>query len=198
MPGPARSRSVTEIAEAGIGIADRGGLDAVTMRAVATAVGMTAAGLYRYTGSREELLGHMVDRVSAELTHPAPSGDWRADLLAVAEQQVAAHRAHPWLAAASAMPLVMGPHVLDQLEWGLRVLAPVDAPNRAKMEAIALTNGVAALFGAAGPAVGPESFRNLDGARHPALAALLARADPGPPGPDLLRRVLTGVLDALL
>jgi AcrR family transcriptional regulator len=193
-PGPARSLTVPGIAAAAVELADAGGLDAVTMRSVARAVRSSAPALYRYVASREELVGHMVDLVSAELAHPVPSGDWLEDLLAVTEQQVALHRAHPWLAAASAVPAPLGPHVLDHLEWGLAALAPVEAPTRAKMEAIAMTTGIAALFAASGP-VSPEPFRHLDGARHPALAAA---TNPGPPADDLLRRVLTGVLTAVL
>ncbi|GAA4541505.1 helix-turn-helix domain-containing protein [Pseudonocardia xishanensis] len=195
-PGPARSLTIPGIAAAAVALADRGGLDAVTMRSVAAAVGTSAPALYRYVASRDELLGHMVDLVSAELRHPEPSGDWVGDLLAVTEQQVVLHREHRWLGAASTA--VMGPHVLDHLEWGMAVLAPLGAPTTAVMEALALANGVAALFGAAGPAAGPEIFRNLDAARHPALTAALANAAPGPPADDLLRRVLTGILTAVL
>lgn len=195
-PGPPRAFTVPGIAAAAVGIADAGGLEAVTMRSVAAAVGTSAPALYRYVSSREDLLGHMVDLVSATLRHPEPSGDWVGDLLAVAEQQTALHRAHPWLAGTSSAP--MGPHVLDHLEWGIRVLAPLGAPARAMMEALALVNGLAALFAAAGPSAGPATFRGLDADRHPGLAALLANAAPGPPSDDLFRRVLTGVLTGIL
>ncbi|MDD7921634.1 TetR/AcrR family transcriptional regulator [Actinomycetospora callitridis] len=197
-PGPARSLTVHGIAEAGVALADGGGLDAVTMRSVARAVGTTAPALYRYVASREELIGRMVDVVSAALDHPDPSGDWLKDVLAVAEQQVALHRAHPWLAAASALPSPLGPHVLDHVEWVIAVLTPVGAPGRAVMEAVALTNGAAALFAGAGPSPGPELFRDLEPDRQPGLAALLAGAAPGPPSDDLFRRVLTGILTAML
>lgn len=196
-PGPARSLTVDGIAAAAVELADAGGLDAVTMRSVARAVGSSAPGLYRYVASREELVGHMVDRVSADLDHPTPSAAWLEDLLVVTERQVALHRAHPWLAAASAVPAPLGPHALDHLEWGLRVLAPVEVPARAKMEAIAMTNGIAALFAASGP-VSPSLFRYLAADRHPELAALAAKADPGRESDDLLRRVLTGVVSAVL
>ncbi|WP_433784892.1 TetR/AcrR family transcriptional regulator [Actinomycetospora sp. CA-101289] len=200
-PGPAPSLTVDGIAAAGIALADRGGLDAVTMRSVAAALGTSAPALYRYVASREELVGHMVDGVTAELRHPPPSGDGTGDLVAVAEQQLALHRAHRWLAAASAVPVPLGPRVLDHLEWGIRVLAPLGAPDAAVMEAIALANGAAALFAAGGPPAGAELFRHLDVDRHPGLAALLATAAPAPPSEssdDLFRRVLTGMLAAAL
>jgi AcrR family transcriptional regulator len=197
-PGPPRSLTVEGIAAAAVGLADAGGLDGVTMRSVARSLGTTAPALYRYVASREELVGHMVDGVSAALRHPTPSGDWRADLLAVAEQQVALHRTHPWLATASALPVPLGPHVLDHMEWAIRVLEPLDAPPVAVMEAIALTNGVAALFAAGGPPAGPELLGRLDPRRHPCLAGFLAAAPAGRPSDDLFPRVLSGILTAVL
>jgi AcrR family transcriptional regulator len=171
---------------------------AVTMRSLAAAVGVSAPGLYRYVASRDELVGHMVDLVSADLEHPAPSGDWLRDITVVAEQQRAIFRAHPWLAEAVASLRFMGRHVLDHLDWGLAVLADVEAPHSRKMEAIALANGIAALFSTTSQQVGPEAFAQLDTDRHPRLAALLATAAPTPPSSDLFPRVLEGVLRGVL
>jgi AcrR family transcriptional regulator len=186
------------IAAAAVDLADARGLAAVTMRSLAAAVGLSAPGLYRYIASRDDIVGHMVDLVSAALEHPPPSGDWVHDFTVVAERQRALFRAHPWLAEAVASLRVMGPHVLDHLDWGLAVLADVDAPQSRKMEAIALANGMAALFSTASPPVGAEAFALLDPDRHPRLAALLATAAPTPPSTDLFQRVLEGALRAVL
>src|SRR4051812_20444611 len=154
------------------------------MRALAAAVGVSAPGLYRYVASRDELVGHMVDLVSADLEHPPPSGDWVHDITVVAERQRALFRAHPWLAEAVASLRFMGRHVLDHLDWGLAVLADVDAPNNRKMEAIALANGIAALFSTTSRPVGPDAFAELDSRRHPRPFP-----PPPPPGrPGRLRR----------
>jgi AcrR family transcriptional regulator len=189
---------VHDIAAAAVELADTRGLAAVTMRSLAAAVGVSAPGLYRYVASRDELVSHMVDLVSADLEHPPPSGDWISDFLVVAERQRALFRAHPWLTEAMTSLLVMGPHVLDHLDWGLAVLADLPSPPSRKMEAIALTNGVAALFSTASRPIGPEAFAPLDATRQPRLAALLAAAAPAPPAADLFERVLEGVLRAVL
>ncbi|MCM3886152.1 TetR/AcrR family transcriptional regulator [Frankia sp. R82] len=186
------------IAATAVALADAQGLAAVTMRSLATTVGVSAPGLYRYVVSRDELVDHMVDLVSAGLEHPPPSGDWVRDLVVVAEQQRALFRAHPWLAEAVASLRVMGPHVLDHFDWGLAVLADVPAPSSRKMEALALTNGIAALSATPSRPVGPETFTALDAGRHPRLAALLAAATPTPPSADLFHRVLEGLLRAVL
>lgn len=170
----------------------------MTMRSLAVAVGVSAPGLYRYVASRDELVAHMVDLVSAELEHPPPSGNWLRDITAVAEQQRSIFHAHPWLAEAVASLRFMGRRVLDHLDWGLAVLADVEAPDSRKMEAIALANGIAALFSTTSAPVGPEAFAQLDPGRHPHLAALLAAATPAPPSADLFPRVLEGVLRGVL
>lgn len=172
----------------------------MTMRSLAAAVGMTAAGLYRYIASRDELIGHMVDHVSADLAHPPPSGDWVRDFwvrdfIVVTARQRALFVAHPWLAEAEKSLRVLGPHVLDHLDWGLAVLADVPSPPARKMEAIALANGMSALFASASrPVVGPEAFAALDAGRHPRLAALFAAASQASPSSDLFESVLEGVL----
>jgi AcrR family transcriptional regulator len=168
------------------------------MRSLAAAVGVSAPGLYRYVTSRDQLVGHMVDLVSADLEHPPPSGDWVHDITVVAERQRALFRAHPWLAEAVASLRFMGPHVLDHLDWGLAVLADVEAPPSRKMEAIALANGIAALLSTTSRPVGPEAFAQLDSGRHPRLTTLLAAAAPTPPSADLFPRVLEGVLRGVL
>src|SRR3954453_14341338 len=197
-PGPAPSLTVHGIAAAAVDLADARGLAAVTMRSLSAAVGVSAPGLYRYVASPDELVGHMVDLVSADLEHPPPSGDWVHDLTVVAERQRAIFRAHPWLAEAVASLRFMGRHVLDHLDWGLAVLADVEAPQNRKMEAIALANGIAALFSTTSQPVGPDAFAELDPARHPRLATLLASAAPTPPPTDLFQHVLEGVLRGVL
>src|SRR5690349_24869040 len=86
-PGPAPSLTVSAIAAAAVGLADARGLDAVTMREVAAALSTSAAALYRYVASRDELLAHMVDAASAEVEHPPVTGRWVHDLTEVARRQ---------------------------------------------------------------------------------------------------------------
>jgi AcrR family transcriptional regulator len=179
-------------------LADAQGLDAVTMREVAAALSTSAAALYRYVTSRDELLAHMVDVVSAEVRHPAVTGDWVEDLTLVAARQRDVFAAHPWLAQAVSLPLVMGPHVLDHLDWGLAALEPVDAPVGTKLEAIALVTGFAALFASADPGPAASSVAGLDPVRHPQLVAL-AHAPPATSrSVGLFERAVAGILHGVL
>ena len=64
--GPAPSRSRAQIAAAAVQLADDEGLEAVSMRKVAAALGIGAASLYRYIESKDELYELMVDHVEGE------------------------------------------------------------------------------------------------------------------------------------
>lgn len=201
-------RSRAEITAAAIGIADRAGLGAVSMRRVAAELGTGAASLYRYVETRDELLDLMTDSAAGEYALAPPSGDWLADLVAVGEQQRVILRRHPWLAALTMTRPALGPNGVTLLEHVLEVLAPHPAAVAAKLEAFALLNSVTAAsvqYELAGASAQQE--RNAAYLRyaatsgeHPKLAALLAQAPAAPTDPadwygDILTRVLTGLLD---
>jgi AcrR family transcriptional regulator len=206
---PAR-RSREEITTAAIAIADREGLDAVSMRRVAGDLGTGAASLYRYVETREDLLDLMIDATGAEYVFPEPTGDWLADLLAIGDQARAIMRRHPWVPPLLITRSVLGPNGLILLEHVLAALAPHPASTAAKLEAFAMLNTVTALFAHNELTGGSErQQRNaaylryaLATGRHPRLAELLAPAatDPGPaPDPadryrDIMARILTGLL----
>ncbi|MFE0025287.1 TetR/AcrR family transcriptional regulator [Amycolatopsis sp. NPDC059021] len=89
-----------EIVRAAVDIADAGGAEALTMRAVAAKLGSsTPMSLYRYVHSKEGLVDLMLDAAGAEVTTPAhPGEDWRADLTLVATEYWAMAKRHPWFA----------------------------------------------------------------------------------------------------
>ncbi|MEO3924203.1 TetR/AcrR family transcriptional regulator [Micromonosporaceae bacterium B7E4] len=144
--GRPAERSRAELTAAAISLADRDGLDAVTMRRVAASLGTGPASLYRYVAARDELVDLMVDAVAAEYELAPPSGDWLADLVEFARQARTIMRRHPWL-----VPLVtdqpgIGPNSLDLVEHVLAVLADHPAATRVKLHAFAMLNGIVALF----------------------------------------------------
>ncbi|MFG1791837.1 TetR/AcrR family transcriptional regulator [Nocardia sp. NPDC049149] len=92
-----RAPSVARIVDTAIDLADSEGLDAVSMRRVATALASGTASLYRYVASRDDLVDLMIDAVHGKNAPPALTGDWRADLTAVAAHLRATLVRHPWL-----------------------------------------------------------------------------------------------------
>ncbi|MDG4800559.1 TetR/AcrR family transcriptional regulator [Micromonospora sp. WMMD980] len=198
--GPAPTHGRDEIAAAGVTLADAGGLDAVSMRAVAGALGMAAGSLYRHLSSRDDLLDLMVDRCVGELRpHPADEGSWVEQFLLLARRQLALHGRHPWLADALAGRSAAGPNTLAHFDACLRILTPVPAGTAAKFEAIAMATGVVTLFARAATAPGPVAFEHVDMAAYPHLAAaFVAPASAPPPGEDLFDRTLRALLTGLL
>ena len=197
-PGPSPSVSVEDIVEAAVSLADARGPASVTMRSVADRVGLSAPGLYRHVASREEMIGLMVDRISSQVVHPPATGDWVGDLTRVAQQQVELFRQHPWMAEAVGSLHSLGPQVLEHLEWGLAVLREVHASTRDKLEAIALVNGLATLFAAPAPPLGPQAFALLDPRSHPLLTAALVNAGDTTPSQTLFERAVEGLLHSML
>jgi AcrR family transcriptional regulator len=124
-PQPAHSRE--RIAEAAVKIADADGIGAASMRRVAAEIGSRATSLYRYVRNKDELLDLMVDLVMGETRIPEPSGsepsgDWRADLTAIAHHMRAIVRRHPWMIAISAFRPTLGPNSLASMEATLKAL----------------------------------------------------------------------------
>ena len=205
--GRPAERSRAEITAAAVALADQEGIDAVSMRRVAKALDTGAASLYRYVSTRDDLLDLMIDSTANEYDLPAPSGDWQADLLAVAHQARQIMRRHAWLPALVITRPALGPHGVDLLEHVLDVLAGQPAPGGAKLEAFALLMALTAVFtqnelAAADP--GPQRqagyLRHVAAAGgHPRLTALLSAAppadDPGDRLDAVLGRALVGLLD---
>jgi AcrR family transcriptional regulator len=200
-------RSRAEITTAAVVIADREGLEAVSMRRVAAELGTGAASLYRYLDTREDLLDLMSDSTAAEYVYEQPSGDWLADLTGLGEQGRAILRRHPWLASLVITRPTLGPNGLVLLEHALEALAPHPAGIAAKLEAFAMLNTITAVFVqfelSGGSAAQRRNASYLQHAvtsgQHPRLASLLAQAPSPAPSPsdryaDILARTLTGLL----
>ncbi|MEU9037102.1 TetR/AcrR family transcriptional regulator C-terminal domain-containing protein [Streptomyces sp. NPDC048352] len=143
-PRPAHSRD--SIAAEAVRIADAEGIDAVSMRRVAAGIGAGTMSLYNYVPRKEDLYELMVDAVSGEYELAPPSGDWRADLLALTRQTRALMRRHPWLPRLLSPVYGFGPQALRYLEYCLACLEPLEAPGGEKLELIAAINGMVATF----------------------------------------------------
>ncbi|NWF27235.1 TetR/AcrR family transcriptional regulator [Streptomyces sp. PKU-EA00015] len=140
---PAFSREA--ITAAAVALADAEGLEAVTMRRVASQVGAGVMSLYSYAPDKETLLDLMVDHVSGELPTTGPlTGDWRADLKSIGHLQRDLMLRHPWLPATLAARRTLGPNSLAFLERALAALRPTRLDGAAKLEVFSLLTGFVA------------------------------------------------------
>jgi AcrR family transcriptional regulator len=186
--------------EAAVVLADAGGLAAVSMRAVAGALGTSAASLYRYVTNRDELLDLGTDRVVGELRpYPDADGDWLDAMVALGRRQLALYRRHPWLLDRTPRASAVGPQTLAWFDHCLRVLEPVDAEVATKFEAIAMMTGIGTLFAHRDATAPPIGLAGLDLAPYPHLAAAAGtRPGPAPSPQDLFDRAVRSLLTGLL
>jgi AcrR family transcriptional regulator len=197
--GPVPAYSRDDIVAFAVAVADADGLAAVSMRAVAAALGTGAGSLYRYLSSRDDLLDLMTDRVVGELRpYPDIAGPWLDRMLELGRRQLQLFRSHRWLIDVVHRPSGIGPQALAWFDNCLRVMQPVDCGAAAKFEAIAMMTGVAALFGRSEATAPPAGFAAVDASAHPHLAAAVAQPPAPEPPRDLFERTLRGVLTGLL
>ncbi|MEU7115175.1 TetR/AcrR family transcriptional regulator C-terminal domain-containing protein [Streptomyces sp. NPDC046182] len=119
--GPRQGLSVDAVVDAAIGLADEGGLDALTMRAVAQRLGVTPMTLYTYVPGKAELLDLMLDLVFQRMPRGpfAPEESWRERVTAVADENRALYLRHPWLAELRVHRPPLGPGVMTKYEHEL-------------------------------------------------------------------------------
>ncbi|WP_395294055.1 TetR/AcrR family transcriptional regulator C-terminal domain-containing protein [Kitasatospora hibisci] len=112
------------ILRAALELADAEGLAALSMRAVAARLGVSAMSPYRYVTSKDELVLLTADLAFGEAAYPAdPPAGWRARLELGARTLWSLFRRHPWLAQLSPVtrPLVL-PNLMAHAEWALAAL----------------------------------------------------------------------------
>ena len=101
-------------------VADDDGLEAVTMRRLASELGVEAASLYHHVTGKNQILDGLVEVVAAEIKRPMPSTDWRAAISERAHHTRAGLRRHPWAVSLMASRTSPGPATLGLLETGIR------------------------------------------------------------------------------
>jgi AcrR family transcriptional regulator len=122
-----RGLSRDRIVKTAIQLADAEGIDAVTMRAIAQKLRTGAMSLYWHVGSKDDLMDLIRDAVAGELERiEHPSGDWRADLTAIATDSRDAFLRHPWLTSVVGGRPTLGPNFLRHAELSLAVVSHLD------------------------------------------------------------------------
>lgn len=192
--GPKPAFQLGEIVQAGVAIADRHGLSALTMASVAERLGVTTMALYRYVPSKGALIDLVAD--SAIGRPPKPRGlNWRADISAWARANLAQMRRHPWLFEIISTRASVGPNWARWIDSGLQSLAGLPFSASENMAVLLLVDGH--FRAAAQVLVGPKSSEEWENnfgrmlhtvaedQRYPTLAAMLAAGRFAEPGLDL-------------
>lgn len=111
--GPKQRLSLDQIVSAAVELADKDGIDAISMRKVAASLRVGAMSLYTYVPGRDELFELMIDRVYGERRLADPSTHWRTQVDFHAKQAWQMYQRHPWLVWSNLWRMPLGPHVLD-------------------------------------------------------------------------------------
>jgi len=93
---PRSPLSKQRVLGAAVAQADEGGVDALSMRRIAQALGVVPMALYKHVANKNELLDGMIDVLLGEIDPPAADTDWKT---AVRGRVLSARRMllrHPW------------------------------------------------------------------------------------------------------
>ncbi|WP_394824865.1 TetR/AcrR family transcriptional regulator C-terminal domain-containing protein [Pendulispora albinea] len=104
------------IVDAAIGLADAEGVAGVSLRKVAAVLDTRPMRLYGWLSTKEDLLDLMVDAVYGKMDISASSGDWRADVRAMANETRRMAKRHPWFIELLSGRPRLGPHALRNHE----------------------------------------------------------------------------------
>ncbi|MFJ4776044.1 TetR/AcrR family transcriptional regulator [Streptomyces sp. NPDC088762] len=187
-------------------LADREGLEALTMRRLGEHLQVRHTSLYRHVASREELLIATVDHMLGEIRLPPLEEDWRAGLERGAREFRRVLAAHPALVPLLTAGQLLGPHALRAREHALaQLLAHGWTPRSAVHVYLTVTHFVigAAVLDAGGAARTPDQraamadlFASLSPRTHPVVhrhAGLLNSPDPEAEFEFGLRTLLLGL-----
>ena len=180
--GPRPKLDVDAVVDAAIALADERGLAALSMRALAERLGVSAMALYGYVPGKAELIDLMLDALYAGMarepwagpSHRAASSGWRERARAVAEANRALFAAHAWAASVSTARPPLGPGLMAKYE---HELAAFEGAGLGDVERdAALSFLLAFVQGAAAAAADAAAAPDTDAAWWESAGPLLSRA----------------------
>ena len=123
--GPKSKVAVADLVQAAVRIADAEGIDAVSTRRVAEAVGISPMSFYTHIPDKAVLLDLMLDAVALPAEGDDREGlvfapaDWRANVTFVAHEYRAFYLRHPWVLQVATHRPVLGPNTMRAYEYFL-------------------------------------------------------------------------------
>ena len=192
------------VLDTAIRLLDAEGVEALTMRRLASELGVSAMAPYRHVGSKDELLMVLVDRLAARLVYPSRPRDPKGAMLVLWSTIYDSLAEHSWVPEVLARRRMMAPSVLGAIEEIHAALRDAGLSIEAAVRAYRLmwnfTLG-SLLVRAGASSEGPSQQRELRGApdpeRYPMLAAAAA-AWTAADDRDTYREDLEALIDALL
>jgi AcrR family transcriptional regulator len=138
-PGARKPRFTRDdIAGAAVRIADRDGIDALSMRRLAADLEAGTMTLYHYVRTKDELLTLVTDAVMGEIVVPVGElpDDWRAAMTMLAHSSRAALERHPWVFDIVDDP-AFGPNGVRHFDQSLQAVKSLPGSLDDKLDVIA-------------------------------------------------------------
>jgi AcrR family transcriptional regulator len=104
------------VLSAALRLADKSGLESLSMRNLAQALKVEAMSLYNHVPNKEAILDGLVELVVSEIDVPALGGDWKATMRQRARTAHAVLMRHPWATMLFVSRLNIGPHMLRYVD----------------------------------------------------------------------------------
>jgi AcrR family transcriptional regulator len=134
--GRSRERTTAEeIVATAVRIIDADGLDALTVRRLASELGVAAMTVYSYVRSKDELLDLVVDGVAGDVALPPGEGDWRERAEALAHSLRTALLTHPEGARLISERPIQSPNAFRIFDAGLGIFRDAGFPDELAADA---------------------------------------------------------------
>jgi AcrR family transcriptional regulator len=184
---PRRALTRERVVAEALTVISTDGAGALSMRALATRLGVVPAALYRHVRNKEQLLDLVVDGVLAEVDcQPSPALAWTEQVTVLAHRLRAVLEDHPGIAGLLKTRDPLGPHSLALAEAFLAPLQEAGLPPKQTALAFSLIYDYTLGFALSDRTTINEQrvqdtatrrqlhafFRSLPADRFPALAAL--------------------------
>ena len=139
---PRMGLSLARIAEAAVAVADKEGIDAVSMQRVAEDLGFTKMSLYRHVANKAELVKVMIDIAVGEPPDLSTIRDgWRSRLEELVRQLTQVWQQHPWIPDVTVGGRTMGPREVGWTESALSAFAGTPLTGDERLAAVFLLFG---------------------------------------------------------
>lgn len=121
--GPRRTPLTRErVLAAAIQLADRDGVESISMRKLAPELDVEAMSLYTHVRNKDDLLDGMVDAVVGEIPTSADGVDWKASLRGMALAARTVVLRHPWVPRIIETRTAPGPAILTYMNAVIGIL----------------------------------------------------------------------------
>lgn len=108
--------TAARILKCALRMADKQGLDSLSMRNLAAALKVEAMSLYNHVENKEKILDGLVELVVSEIEIPVPGQPWKEAMRRRAFSAHAALLQHPWATQLFASRVNVGPNMLHYID----------------------------------------------------------------------------------